>query len=154
MPFSYGISNHCAFILDIPIESLVGVNPVKIICPAVRCLNSKLPRCSQSYIESLEENIKHHCLLTCLYDTRTGNYSIDRARRVTIIDDEGKTYMLCAEKIYRKIKCCHIPFSPEARSGYGKFKCITFSRIPQEKLKIEGIRNVRQGDAISLIHFN
>ena len=24
----------------------------------------------------------------------------------------------------------------------------------QEKLKIEGIRNARQGDAISLIHFN
>jgi hypothetical protein len=31
MPFGYGIGDYCAFILDIPIESLVGVDPVKIV---------------------------------------------------------------------------------------------------------------------------
>ncbi len=31
MPFGYGIGDHRAFILDIPIESLVGVDPVKIV---------------------------------------------------------------------------------------------------------------------------
>jgi hypothetical protein len=31
MPFGYGIGNHCTFILDIHIESLVGVDPVKIV---------------------------------------------------------------------------------------------------------------------------
>jgi hypothetical protein len=36
MPIGYGIGNHRAFILDIPIESLVGENPVKIVCPAGR----------------------------------------------------------------------------------------------------------------------
>ncbi len=36
------------------------------------------------------------------------------ARRVIIIDKEGKTYMQHAEKICRKIKCCQIPFLPEA----------------------------------------
>jgi hypothetical protein len=34
MPFGYDIGNHQAFILNIPIESLVGGNPVKIVCPA------------------------------------------------------------------------------------------------------------------------
>ncbi len=53
MPFGYGIGDHWAFILDIPIESLVGVDPVKIIRPASRQLKSKLPGCSQSYIDSL-----------------------------------------------------------------------------------------------------
>ena len=31
MPFGYSIGDHRAFILDIPIKSLVGVNPVKIV---------------------------------------------------------------------------------------------------------------------------
>ena len=31
MPFGYGIGDHRAFILDIAIESLVGVDPVKIV---------------------------------------------------------------------------------------------------------------------------
>ena len=60
MPFGYGIGNHQAFILDIPIESLVGENPVKIVHPAGRQLNSRLPGCSQAYIKSLEGNIRRH----------------------------------------------------------------------------------------------
>jgi hypothetical protein len=31
MPFGYRAGDHCAYILDIPIESLVGINPVKIV---------------------------------------------------------------------------------------------------------------------------
>ncbi len=31
MPFGYGVGDHCAYILDIPIKSLVGVDPVKIV---------------------------------------------------------------------------------------------------------------------------
>jgi hypothetical protein len=34
MLFRYGVGDHCAYILDIPIESLVCVNPVKIVQPA------------------------------------------------------------------------------------------------------------------------
>jgi hypothetical protein len=48
MPFGYSIGDHHAFILDIPIQSLVGINPVKIVRPAGRRLNSRLPGCSQS----------------------------------------------------------------------------------------------------------
>jgi hypothetical protein len=40
MPFGYSIGNHRAFILDIQIESLVGVDSVKIVQPAGRQLNS------------------------------------------------------------------------------------------------------------------
>ncbi len=34
MPFGYGVGDHHAYILDIPIESLVGIDPVKIVRPA------------------------------------------------------------------------------------------------------------------------
>jgi hypothetical protein len=34
MPFGYGVGDHRAYILDIPIESLVGIDPVKIVQPA------------------------------------------------------------------------------------------------------------------------
>jgi hypothetical protein len=33
MPFGYGVGDHRVFILDIPLESLIGVNPVRIVCP-------------------------------------------------------------------------------------------------------------------------
>jgi hypothetical protein len=115
MPFGYGIGDHRAFILDIPIESLIGEDPVKIACLVGRRLNSRIPVCSNAYIKSLEENIRRHRLLERLHDTHTGGYLAGkRARRVMIIDKEGKAYMQHAEKICRKIKCCHIPFSPEA----------------------------------------
>ncbi len=115
MPFGYGVGNHRAYIVDIPIKLLVGINPVKIVCPAGRRLNSILPGCSKVYINSLESNIIRHRLLKRLHEAHTGAYSnLERARRVIMINEEGKTYMRHAEKICRKIKCCRIPISPEA----------------------------------------
>ncbi len=107
MPFGFGMGNHRAFILDIPLESLVGANPVNIIKPVSRCLNSRLPKCGKAYIESLEKNIVKHCLLERLYNAHTRGYSAEvTASRVIASDEEGKSYMRHAEKICRKIKCC------------------------------------------------
>jgi hypothetical protein len=115
MPFGYGIGNHRAIILNVPLESLIGVDPVKIVRPAGRRLNSWLPGCSKSYIDSLEKNILRHRLLKQLFDAHTDAYSVkERAQRIMIINEEGKAYMQRVEKICRKIKCCCIPFSPEA----------------------------------------
>ncbi len=33
MPFEYGVGNHRTFVLDVPLESLIGTNLVKIIWP-------------------------------------------------------------------------------------------------------------------------
>ncbi len=115
MPFGYGVGNHRAFILNIPIKSLVGVDPVKIVQPAGWQLNSQLPGSSKLYIDSLEAIYLCHRLLERLYYAHTGTFSEkERTRRVIIINKEGKAYMQQAEKICRKIKCCCIPFSPEA----------------------------------------
>jgi hypothetical protein len=102
MPFGFGVGDHRAFILDIPLESLVGENPVKIVRPVSRRLNSRLPKCGEAYLESLEKNIVKHRLLECLYDAHTGGYSAEEtANKVIAIEDEGKSYMRHAEKICR-----------------------------------------------------
>jgi hypothetical protein len=109
------VRGHCAFILDIPIELLVGTDPVKIVHSASRRLNSRLPGCIKAYIDSLEGNITRHRLLERLHKTHTGEYLAEEtAGKVMIIDKKGKAYMRRAEKICRKIKCCHIPFLLEA----------------------------------------
>jgi hypothetical protein len=115
MPFGYGVGDHRVFIVDIPIKLLVGINPVKIAHPAGRRLNSRLPGCSKVYIDSLESNIIRYRLLRRLHKAHTGAYlNSERARGVIMINKEGKTYMRHTEKICCKIKCCRIPFSPEA----------------------------------------
>ena len=96
-------------------ESIEGINPVKIVRPASQRLNSRLPECRKAYVASLESNIVQHRLLECLQAAHTGGFPVEEtARRVIAIVKEGKTYMRHAEKICRKIKCCKIPFSPEA----------------------------------------
>ncbi len=57
MPFGYGVGDHRAFILDIPLESLIGVNPRWIVRPASQRLNSRIPRCGKAYSKSREQ---HH----------------------------------------------------------------------------------------------
>jgi hypothetical protein len=63
MPFGYGVGDHQMFVLDITMESLVGKNPTKVVCPASRGLNSKMPQCGEAYLKSLESNIVQHRLL-------------------------------------------------------------------------------------------
>ena len=104
MPFGYGVGDHRALVLDIPLESMIGIDPVKIVRPVGRRLNSKLPGACKAYIDSLESNISWHRLLERLYNAHTGKYSNEeRARKITLIDEEGKTYMRRAEKNCRKI---------------------------------------------------
>jgi hypothetical protein len=115
MPFGYGVGDHRAFILDIPLQSLVSMNPVHIVRPASCRLNSCLPGSNKAYVRSLEKNIVQHRLIERLQEAHMGNYSAaEPARRVIVIDKEGKAYMRHAEKICRKIKSCWILFPPEA----------------------------------------
>jgi hypothetical protein len=103
MPFGYGVGNYQAFILNLLLKLLIGIDPVKIVQLVGRRLNSQLPKCSKSHIDSLKANIVKHCLLKWLFDVHTGLYSNEeQARRIIVKDEEGKAYMQCAEKICRK----------------------------------------------------
>ena len=115
MPFGYGVGDHRTFVLDVPLESLIGVNTVRIDHPASRRLNSRIPGCKKAYITSLESNIIQHCLIERLHKVNTGEYTAEeRAWKVIIIDEERKAYMRHSEKICCKIKSCCIPFLQEA----------------------------------------
>jgi hypothetical protein len=82
------------------LKSLIGTDPVKILRLVGRRLNSWLPECSKSYINSLEANIVKHHLLEQLFDAHTGLYSDEEwTRRIIIINEEGKAYMRRVEKI-------------------------------------------------------
>jgi hypothetical protein len=73
MAFGFGIGDHHAFVLDTPLDSLVGENPVETVHPASRRLNSWLPGCGKDYVRSLESNIIQHCLLECLHNAHMGH---------------------------------------------------------------------------------
>jgi hypothetical protein len=73
MPFGYGVGDHCMFVLDIMLESLIGKQPTKIVCPALRRLNSKVSHCIDAYNKSLESNIVQHCLIKKLRKVHVSN---------------------------------------------------------------------------------
>ncbi len=127
-----------------PLKSLVGINPVKIVRPAGRRLNSQLPGCSQLYIDSLEKNITRHRLLEQLFEAHTKNYSDEERARIIMIDKEGKAYMRLTEKICRKINCCCIPFSPKiAIAIWICWVQVYFSLLRYHKGKIKNCGNLR-----------
>ncbi len=115
MPFDYGIRDHQMFILDVTMESLIGKNPTKVVHPASRRLNSKMPWCGEAYVQSLERNIVQHRLLTWLNEVHCRSLSHKKkVEKLNVIDQEGCDYMINVEKTCRKIKSRRIPYSPEA----------------------------------------
>jgi hypothetical protein len=144
MPFGYGVGNHRAFILDVPLELLIGMDPVKIVQPVGRRLNSRLSGCCKAYIESLETNITHHRFFKRLHDAHTGTYSEElQVAKIIAINEEGKTYMRKAEKICRKIKCCRIAFSPEAAIWIRRVQVYS-SLLRYHKGRIKNCENMKR----------
>jgi hypothetical protein len=115
MPFGYGIGDHRMFILDVTMESLIGKNPTKVVRPTSRRLNSKMPRCGEVYVQSLERNILQHRLLEWLNEVHRSSLSYKKkVEKLKAINQKGRDYMIHMEKTCRKIKSCCIPYSPEA----------------------------------------
>jgi hypothetical protein len=73
MQFGYGVGNHCMFVLDVTLESLIGKMPTKIVHSALQTLNSKIPHCSAAYTKALEDNKVRYCLFKKLYAVHTSN---------------------------------------------------------------------------------
>jgi hypothetical protein len=115
MPAGYGIGDHRLFVIDFALQDIIGTNPPKIIWPASRRLNTKLPCIAAEYSRLLEEKIiKHHFIERI----RKAHVS-SRSRRsftkcLNGLDKELDNYMRFAEKHCCKIKSGRIPFSPEA----------------------------------------
>jgi hypothetical protein len=116
MLIGYGIEDHRMFIVDIVKLSLVGDTPFHIQRLVSRQLNTKTPGGGAAkYIAILESSIIRHRLIERLGRAHKGCQSKrEFRRRVNKINRESKELMKHAEKVFRRIKSGHIPFSPEA----------------------------------------
>jgi hypothetical protein len=115
MPAGYGIGDHRLFMINFSMMDIIGKSPPRIVRPASRRLNTKIPRVVAEYARILEKKILKHRLIE-----RTGAaHTSSKSRRKVVkclnrLDNELGQYMRHAEKKCRKIKSGRIPFLPEA----------------------------------------
>ncbi len=115
MPAGYGIGDHRLLVIDFASRDIVGDTALKVVRPASRRLNTKIPRTAAEYARLLEEKIIQHQLIE-----RIGKaYSKCRSKssltqHLNKMDKELGQYMRFAEKKCRKFKFGRIPFLPES----------------------------------------
>ena len=115
MPCGYGAGDHRLFVIDFLISSMVGQSPIKVIRPAARRLNTRIPEVATKYITALEKLISRHRLIERLgHAHESGRSNKWIARQINRIDQEGAELMRAAERKCRKIRAGCIPFSPTA----------------------------------------
>jgi hypothetical protein len=94
---------------------MIGTCPPKIVCPALRRLNTKIPGCALRYNRALQKNILHHQLLELMINVAKSHENKETiSAQLNQLDWEGEQYMKHAEKKCCRIKFGRIPFSPEA----------------------------------------
>jgi hypothetical protein len=87
--------------------------------------------------------VRHH-LIKKLHEVHVSNLTQpEKTMRVGSIDKAGKEYMKHAKKVCRKIKCCRIPFSPEA-SIWIRHAQIYYSLLKLHKGKIRNKGNLKR----------
>jgi hypothetical protein len=115
MPVGYGVGDHHLFVVDFSTASLIGTCPLKIICPALCRLNTKMPKCALRYNRALHKYILRHRLLEhmiCVAESDGSKEAI--LAKLNQLNQDGEQYMKHAEKKCCWIKSGRIPFSPEA----------------------------------------
>ena len=63
MPAGFGIGDHRLFVVDVLASSLIGHEPLRVMRPCARRLNTKLPGAVARYNEKLEELVLNHRIL-------------------------------------------------------------------------------------------
>ena len=114
MPFGCGVGDHHLFVLDITLKSMIGTQPTRIVRPASRRLNSRVPHSAEAYNKPLKANIVWHPLIKKLQKVHVSNWlQAKKEHRVCTIDWAGKEFMTHAENVCRKIRCCSFPYLPK-----------------------------------------
>ena len=141
MPVGYGIGDHCLFVVDVLINSLIGTDPVRIVRPQARRLNTKIPGTVAAYNQELESLVLRHRIVEHMQRAHESGQPAESAKAtLNKIDTELKDYMLHAEKTCRKIKSGWILFSPEAEMW------IRRSRIYRSLLRWQGGHKTNTGN--------
>jgi hypothetical protein len=112
MPTGYGIRDHRLFVVNFVATDIIGNFPLKVVRPASRRLNTKIPQVAAEYARILEEKIIHQWLIERVGHAHTSSRSRRKVtRQLNQLDKELRQYMCYAEKKCRKIKSGCIPFS-------------------------------------------
>lgn len=143
MPAGFGIGDHRLFVVDIHTASLVGSNPIKVLRPCARRLNTKLPGVVAKYNDKLEELVLEHRIIERMGEAHERSQSDKEAKaRLDLADSEFKDYKIRAEKGCRKIKSGCIPFSPESEVW------IRRHRVYTTLISMKSGRHVNRGNLI------
>ena len=115
MPAGFGIGDHRMFVVDILTSSLVGNNPIRVLRPCARRLNTKLPGVVAKYNDKLENLVLEHRIIERMGEAHERSRTDAEAKnKMDTVDMEFTDYKKSAEKDCRKIKSGSIPFSPES----------------------------------------
>ena len=157
MPIGYGVGDHRSFILDVSTRSLVGIHPQPVKRPTARRLNTKIPHCSDNYVNSLESLFIQHKITQKLNSLReSGTSGSTLQHQLDAIDNTISQLMHCAERNCRKLKSGRIPFSPEASLWIKRTLCYrSLLRYWAGKIKNKGnllrqARRCRINDPLAL----
>jgi hypothetical protein len=141
MPADYCIGDHCLFVVDFSEADVIVISRQKVVRPASRQLNTKIPRVAATYARVLEEKVISHRLIERMGAAHWKSKSRALARRqLNKLDKELGQYMRYAEKKCPKIKSGRIPFSPEASLW------ICRTQVYQSLLKYHAGRIKNQGN--------
>jgi hypothetical protein len=141
MPTGNGIGNHRLFVANFVATDIIGNSPPKVVRPASRHLNAKIPRVAAEYARILEGKIIQHRLIERVGHTHSSSRSWRKVtRQLNQLDKELGQYMRYAEKKCCKIKSGRIPFSPEASLWIGR------TQVYQSLLKFHAGRIWNRGN--------
>ena len=113
LPFFFGVGDHRAIVLDIPIYSILGGDIHKISRPTARRLTCSNPEVKDRYNEILDLYCVQHRIQEKIYSLFHSGQPIPSAacRALEAIDRVLGEGMVHAEKKCRKIRAGAIPFS-------------------------------------------
>ncbi len=135
------------FVIDMLMESIVGLEPQRIVRPKAKQLNSKIPTAT-AYRERLEcLFLRRHILdrLGRAHEESTDN--MEAEARINVIDREGGQYMMNAEKKCQKLNQDNYQSLQKWQCGLGDVKFTPQSFNTMKERSVTGaISNVQPGD--------
>ena len=121
LPIFFGVGDHRATLMDIPVYSLLGGDIHKIARPTSRQLTCSNPEIMKKYNELLESYCIQHRIQQKLYSLFPPTFppTPGQSRALEIIDQVLGEGMEHAENKCRKIRAGEVPFSEKiAKTGH------------------------------------
>ena len=114
LPFYFGIGDHRAIAVDIPISIITGVKRIKVQIPSMRRLNTSRYECTIKYIQILTSYLTKHKVKRKIEDwVKNNKLGLVEKESLDSIDRVITEGMIHAEKKCRKLHTGMIAYSPE-----------------------------------------